>query len=43
MKATERKTLDECIQLVRWFELRLNRMTQHSPYTIDKVVPIWSK
>jgi hypothetical protein len=37
MKATERKNLEDVVNLIRWFEMRLDRATQHSPYTIGKV------
>jgi len=42
MKGTERKDIKDVINLIRWFELRLNRAVQHSPYTIDKIDQIWS-
>lgn len=29
-------TLEQCVQSVQWREKKLDRLTQHSPYTIGK-------
>jgi hypothetical protein len=31
-------TLEQCVQSVQWREKKLNRLTQHSPYTITKFI-----
>jgi hypothetical protein len=30
-------TLEQCVQSVQWREKKLDRLTQHSPYTIGRL------